>query len=330
MPRIPLWKRQKVVELSVSNKSTREIAAALNMHASTVGYIVRRHAKTGVIENLPKSGRPSKLTKSDALHLVIESKRDPTKSAKQLRSDTGLSSTVSISTIKRALRQNNLFGRIALKKPCLTQRLKSKRKQWCQEKMRWSVTDWEKVIFTDECKLSIHSKRRLYIRRNIGKRLVARYIQSTVKFSPSIMVWGAIRADGERYIFRTNNNVDSMEYQRILESALPVVYNSRHIFQQDGAPCHRSVSTSNYLTEKRIRILQNWPPQSPDLSPIENVWDILKNKLARCTISDVNQLWEFAQAEFNAIPTETIKKLFESMPRRLRAVVQAKGGHTKY
>ena len=64
------------------------------------------------------------------------------------------------------------------------------------------------------------------------------------------MVWGVVRSDGKRILIKCSNRVGSNEYRRILNLALPEMYNSRFIFQQDGASCHRSQKTIDYLNSQ--------------------------------------------------------------------------------
>jgi hypothetical protein len=75
-----------------------------------------------------------------------------------------------------------------------------------------------------------------------------------------------------------------------------------------------------------------WPAQSPDLNPIEHLWTILKNKLNEYDTppSGVWELWDRAAEKWMDITEYDCQKLIRSMPRRLQAVVKAKGGHTKY
>lgn len=75
-----------------------------------------------------------------------------------------------------------------------------------------------------------------------------------------------------------------------------------------------------------------WPAQSPDMNPIEHLWEHLKRKLHKYNDppKGVWELWDRVVEEWNKIPPEVCQKLVESMPRRLEAVVKAKGGHTKY
>ena len=75
-----------------------------------------------------------------------------------------------------------------------------------------------------------------------------------------------------------------------------------------------------------------WPAQSPDLNPIEHLWDYIKRKLGEYEHppKGILELWERIEVEWNKIPKEECQKLIESMPRRVAAVLKAKGGHTKY
>ena len=75
-----------------------------------------------------------------------------------------------------------------------------------------------------------------------------------------------------------------------------------------------------------------WPAQSPDINPIEHLWSHLKRKLAEYEEppSGMIELWERIEKEWNAIPASVCQNLIESMPRRVEAVLKAKGGYTKY
>ena len=97
----------------------------------------------------------------------------------------------------------------------------------------------------------------------------------------------------------------------------------------DGAPCHRSKIVKKFLKNKKI-LVQDWPGNSPDLNPIENLWNILKNKVADRHPSSVKDLEETIKNVWvHELSSEFCRKLIESMPRRLELVIN-KGGHTKY
>ncbi len=92
------------------------------------------------------------------------------------------------------------------------------------------------------------------------------------------------------------------------------------IFQQDLPPAHSAKATSTWFKDHGIPVL-NWPANSLDLNPIENLWGIVKRKMPlKATI----------RATWALITPEQCHRLIDSMPRRIAAVIQAKGAPTKY
>ena len=103
------------------------------------------------------------------------------------------------------------------------------------------------------------------------------------------------------------------------------------IFQQDNDPKHTSYIARQWFAEKDISVL-DWPSQSPDLNPMEHLWHHLKRQLAAYPTEprNMDELWERVVTEWEKIPAQVCMDLVESMPRRIAAVVEAKGGYTKY
>lgn len=258
MPVISESKREQIIEFLKNNLSQREISRRLNLSLCGVQKVIMKHKRGFGIRNLPKPGRPEKLKKIQKRNLIIHSKREPTKSARELRNDCGLEQIVSNDTVRRILRKNNFHGRIAAVKPHLTNSLRRRRKQWCLKHAKWTKENWNKIIFSDESRIELFPRCRNIVRRPKGSnRYDKKYVVPSKKFSPSLMVWGAIRSDGKRVLLRCTRNVDQHYYQELLSKGLSDVYNTRFIFQQDGATSHTAKTTKEFLVQEGVRCLSD-------------------------------------------------------------------------
>ena len=74
----------------------------------------------------------------------------------------------------------------------------------------------------------------------------------------------------------------------------------------------------------------DWPPQSPDLNIIEAVWDHLDRERNKGQPKSKEELWEVLKEAWYNIPEDYFRKLQDSLPKRVKDVLSAKGGHTKY
>ena len=147
------------------------------------------------------------------------------------------------------------------------------------------------------------------------------------------MVWGCFSRSGTGPLVRIDTIMDRFVYRDILRNhMLPYAEEEmplRWEFQQDNDPKHKSRLIQNWFSENNVPVME-WPSQSPDLNPIENLWDHLDRKIRNHKISNKDELFAVIQNEWSSISKDFCASLVDSMARRCTAVISAKGYATKY
>lgn len=126
----------------------------------------------------------------------------------------------------------------------------------------------------------------------------------------------------------------SAKYRQILEenlfqSARDLGLGRRFTFQQDNDRKHKAKATMEWLSRKKVNVLE-WPSQSPDLNPIENLWQDLKTAVHRRSPANLKELELFCQEEWAKTAPSRCAKLVDTYPKQRMAVIAAKGACTKY
>jgi len=125
-------------------------------------------------------------------------------------------------------------------------------------------------------------------------------------------------------------------YQDLIAEACPSIdalfENRKWYFQQDGASAHRAASTIEFLKKIMLRFIpkEDWPPNSPDLSPIENLWVIIDAQVKEQMPSTVPKMQKMIFDAWNSISNEICTNLTNSMHSHLQACIDNHGGYTKY
>ncbi len=220
-------------------------------------------------------------------------------------------------------------------KPLLNQRQRQKHLTWAVEKKNWTVAQWSKVLFSDESKFCIsfgNPGPRVW--RKSGEAQNPCCLKSSVKFPQSVMIWAAMSSAGVGPLCFLKSTVNAAIYQDIfdhfmLPSADKLYGDADFIFQQDLAPAHTAKGTKSWFNDHGVTVL-DWPANSPDLNPIENLWSIVKRKMRDTRPNNADDLKATVKAAWASIPPQQCHKLITSMPRRIEAVIKAKGSPTKY
>jgi len=210
-------KRNIILKAAHEAQSTRQIANSLNIHHSTVARTIK---KAGQRFQPYFHGRPKKLTVREERVLIrkVISGEWPTavEAQKHLKNDYNIHLTAR--SIQNALRRNGLKGRVRKKKPLLKKKHRQRRYSFGLRHRKWSLEQWNKIIWSDESKFSIFgSDGRQYCWRYPGQWLLDHHVIPTVKHGGgAIMVWDCMTWQGTEFLCRIEHGIDAELYQTIL------------------------------------------------------------------------------------------------------------------
>lgn len=329
--------RQLVLNKRQCGKTIRAISEEVSLPKSTVSDIIC----TGRIESRRKGkcGRKKKLTNRGERMLARTSSAKPLLSARQIKQEhERICKNISVRTIQRSLKNSGQLAYRPVCSPRLSKGQMNVRLEWARRHLHWSVEDWSKVIFSDESAFDISPPKSHFVRRKAGSLPNMLQTKQHRPYLQRLMFWGCFSSNGAGPLVLIDGTMNSQKYVDVLQNyLLPKIrqwYGPRQracIFQQDNAPCHKAVDTLQFLEQQRLRIL-DWPPYSPDLSPIENLWAIIKQRLNDEGSFSRADMTEKIMSHWNnsELMNKYIKSLLESMPRRIKAVIENKGGAIKY
>lgn len=324
------------------------VAKRFDTARCTVRKWVKRFSTTGDVTDKPRHGRPSKGLDSCAARALLKSgvRQGMTcpELGKRLKSELDLD--VGRETIRAYLRTYLARHVRPKKKPLLTDLQKAKRVAFAK---KWVGKDWSNVVISD-------SKIFWLCPKGVGYKQWVLYedeppVLPAVKNHTKLHVYGAVSRWGKTPLFPTagtsrmkfsSKGVTAAIYTSLLQEnfmpamremmqkASPRYQGKPWIFQQDGAPAHTAATTKAWLAAAKGVEVMEWPPNSPDLSWIENLWGIVASKLRRRNDLSPNNFQAAVTQEWENIPHATCMALYGSIKGRLQACIDRDGAYTKY
>ena len=296
-----------------------------------------RHAATGSLVPGKSSGAPRKTTPRQDRALLRMVRQDRFLSARAL---TARMRNLYGMRAGRTMVNNRLLscGYRAYRpttKPLLTANHRRLRLEWAQRWRNLTVAHWQHVIFGDESRFQLYPvDDRLRVRRLPGERFrpgcQAHRVQAG---GGSVHIWGAFHNSAKSPLVLPDGYLTGVIYRGILQNTLvPFArhyFGDNYLYQDDNATPHRARVVLDFLQQVNVTKMEQ-PPRSPDCNPIEHLWDELSRAISFMDNPPQN-LDELRQAlldKWAQIPVQRLQRIVASMPRRLAAIIAARGGNT--
>lgn len=344
-PNLSDAQRGQIIGLRQAKATFRDIATIVGCSKGTAKSVFYRWKHDGTIST-HRTGRPPIVSERDKRRLVREARNHR---KQPLRDITNfITPYASVSTVKRVLSKAHIRKWIAAERPELTENHAHQRLQWAIEHKDWTPEQWSKVIWSDECSVEkSKDPRQVWVFRSPGEKWFKDCINPKVKSGEvKLMVWGCFAGRRKGTFTVCPKSMTGVAYQAILEENLPQfceelyqIFGEEATFMQDNAPVHTAKVVKNWLRDE-LYIVMKWPPYSPDLNPIEQIWRELKVALqiafpmikytkggpdaVRAALAEaLPDVWD-------SLPEDKFWDLCCSMPARCAAVIKADGWYTKY
>ncbi|KAL4480961.1 hypothetical protein ABPG72_014429 [Tetrahymena utriculariae] len=214
----------------------------------------------------------------------------------------------------------------------LSENSKIQRVSWAKKLLRNQKIALRNAVYTDETIIEFQNTRTQYQWVN-GNGKQSEIKQEIKRWPQKVMIWAAIHMSGPIDIQIIEKNLNEEEYIKILTKFTNKTKDlNLQFFQQDNAPCHSTKKVLEFF-KKNNKILLEWAPYSPDVNPIEKVWNILKQNLAK-QISTCQDFQEYKQKCISIF--ETDKKVFgciqqsiKNIPKILQQIIDSRGEITQ-
>lgn len=325
--------RLAAISMYCSDVSIPSIAESLNISQYMITSAIRRFILNGITCDRPRGGRNTKVTNRDTRHIKYTAMRtfpySMPKLTTQVREETGIN--VTRHKVEHTMKQygfKRMSDRIAVKQG---PEWKKARRQFYYNNLN---TNWDNVVFSDEKVFGLNSNGRIKFYARSYEEYQEKHHNVPLNLRTKCKVWGAISRKGVGPLIHIDTTMNSQQYvDEILQHVIgtkakraALVSDTRDCpsdftWQQDNAGFHRGPPVMTFFEDNDINVI-DWPSGSPDLSPIENVWNIIQYRLRlqqieTSSIAPEGDMFNAIEDIWYSITPEMCINLIDSMPDRL-------------
>jgi transposase len=287
------------------------------------------------VNDLRRSGRKRKTTEEEDTALAFVSHVEPFATPRQLKRKLQLD--VSVDTIDRRLIQAGLYGRVARHVFQLTDDHKRQRLSFANGYSHMSEDDWCKIIFADVKTFEgMGHHGQVWVRRPKGEAANPAYSVAHKPHPVSVPAWGCFSAAGPGHMAMFEGSLDAAGLRDIFRDyLLPTVKEhfadgeQWRLLHDNDPGRHKSKVLKEFMHIHYVRPL-DFPPYSPDLNPIENVWAEMDKRMALTQADSKEELEALVAETWAGLTREYCSTLARSMPKRIAQVIERNGAYTDY
>ena len=325
--------RAAIITLSADAQPTKVVALKLDTTQRTVRRWKRKFEEQQTLDDEQRSGRPMELDEETMVNISVTARVEKFITPRMIKAMLQLDD-VSARTIRRVLDAAGLHGRISRISPPLTDVHQRKRLAFANGYSAWDAAKWRTVLWSDEASALCGTYGQVWVQREVGTEWDPQNVTHRIKHPPKVHMWGCFSGFGMGDLFLFEENLDAPLMLKILkdhllQSASRLFPPGQWWFQQDNDPKHTSRIVQDWIKSKGIDVL-DWPPYSPDLNPIENLWADVKRRAEAYNPKNVAELKIALLAAWKATDPRLLSSLIASMHKRCQLVIQKEGWMTGY
>lgn len=332
LDQLTLVQRAAIITLDKIGYSRSEIAREIPCNLNTVGHWIRRWEEQRSLDDADRSGRPRCTSVDTDQRIEDFAEEKVSMTPKDIVRELDL--PVSARTVRRRLDEVGLHGRVQQEEYAYTDENIRRRISFAEGYTNWDEDDWSRVMFSDETHFYLGHHGREYVQRPVGAALDPKYTLKTERLEGKVSLWGCICAEGLGHAELYVDSLDARHYQSIL--ALNLVSSAHQFwsrgqwwYQQDNASPHTAYTSQAWFHNHGIDLI-DWPAWSPDLNPIENLWNDLKRRVYSHHARTMEELEHWIGIEWQATDLKFISHICRSMPRRLQLLLDNNGHKISY